>query len=143
MYPNIYYVFKDWFGVEWKALSFLNTFGLMVAMGFVVSAIVLSAELKRKEKQGLLQPREEYITVGQPASFIELLINFLTGFIFAYKLVGLFFNKPEDMNPQEYIFSRDGNILGGLALGLLLAGLKWWDKNKQKLPDEHSLALGA
>lgn len=143
MYPNIYYVFKDWFGVEWKALSFLNTFGLMVAMGFVVSAIVLSAELKRKEKQGLLQPREEYITVGQPASFIELLINFLTGFIFAYKLVGLFFNKPEDMNPQEYIFSSDGNILGGLALGVLLAGLKWWDKNKQKLkaPERRALRI--
>lgn len=143
MYPNLYYVFKDWFGVEWKALSFLNTFGLMVAMGFVVSAIVLSAELKRKEKQGLLHPREEYITVGQPATFLELLINFLTGFIFAYKLVGLFFNKPEDMNPQEYIFSRDGNILGGLALGLLLAGLKWWDKNKQKLkePERRTLRI--
>ena len=28
MYPNLYYVFKDWFGVEWHGLSFLNTFGL-------------------------------------------------------------------------------------------------------------------
>ncbi|UEG49788.1 prolipoprotein diacylglyceryl transferase [Ferruginibacter lapsinanis] len=143
MYPNLYYVFKDWFGVEWKALSFLNTFGLMVALGFVVSAIVLSAELKRKEKQGLLHPREEAIMVGQPVSFIELLTNFLTGFIFAYKLVGLFFNKPEDMNPQDYIFSTDGNILGGLILGLLLAGLKWWDKHKQKLkePERRTLRI--
>ena len=93
MYPNLYYVFKDWFGVEWKALGFLNTFGLMVAMGFVVAAIVITSELKRKEKQGLLFPREEFITVGKPASIIELLINFLTGFLFAYKLIGLFFNN--------------------------------------------------
>ena len=82
MYPNLYYVFKDWFGVEWKALKILNTFGLMVAMGFIVAALVITSELKRKEKQGLLLPREEFITVGKPASIAELLINFLTGFIF-------------------------------------------------------------
>ena len=55
MYPNLYYVFKDWFGVEWKALSFLNTFGLMVAVAFVAAAIVLTSELKRKEKLQYLQ----------------------------------------------------------------------------------------
>ncbi|MES2431533.1 MAG: prolipoprotein diacylglyceryl transferase family protein [Bacteroidota bacterium] len=143
MYPNLYYAFKDWFGVEWEALSFLNTFGLMVALGFIVSAIVLSAELKRKEKQGLLFPREEFIMVGKPASLSELLINFLTGFIFAYKLVGLFFNKPDDVNPQDYIFSREGNLLGGIVFGIFLAGIKWWDKNKQKLkePEQRTIRI--
>ena len=53
MYPNLYYVFKDWFGVEWKALSILNMFGLMVALAFIAAAIILSKELKRKEKLGL------------------------------------------------------------------------------------------
>lgn len=138
MYPNLYYVFKDWFGVEWKALSFLNTFGLMVAMGFVTAAVVLSKELQRKEKEGLLSPREEMITVGKPATLIDLIINWLVGFIFGYKIVGLFFNKPDGANPQDYIFSGDGNILGGLLLGGLLAGLKWWDKNKQKLKEPES-----
>ncbi|MGG9972691.1 prolipoprotein diacylglyceryl transferase [Ferruginibacter sp. SUN002] len=133
MYPNLYYAFKEWFGVEWKALSFVYTFGLMVALGFIVSAIVLAAELKRKEKAGLLFPREEFIIVGKPASLIELLINFLTGFVFGYKLIGLFLNKPDDVNAQDYIFSADGNILAGLAMGLLLAGMKWREKNKQKL----------
>jgi phosphatidylglycerol---prolipoprotein diacylglyceryl transferase len=143
MYPNLYYVFKDWFGVEWKALGFLNTFGLMVAMGFVVAAIVITSELKRKEKQGLLFPREEFITVGKPASILELLINFLTGFLFAYKLAGLFFNKPDDVSPQAYIFSSDGNLLGGLAVGLILAFLKWREKDKQKLkaPEQRSVRI--
>ena len=54
MYPNLYYIFQDWFGVEWHGLSFLNTFGLFVALGFITAAIVLSKELQRKEKQGLL-----------------------------------------------------------------------------------------
>ena len=133
MYPNLYYIFKDWFGVEWHGLSFLNTFGLMVAIAFVVAAIVLSSELKRKEKQGLLFPREESITVGKPATFTDILINALIGFLFGYKLIGLFLSKPVDINPQSYIFSMDGNIWGGIAGALLLGGLKWWDKHKQKL----------
>ena len=93
MYPNLYYVFKDWFGVEWPALAFLNTFGLMVAVAFAVAALVLTSEFKRKEKLGLLQPREEIITVGKPASFSEILINLVAGFLFGYKLVGLFFSN--------------------------------------------------
>ena len=91
MYPNLYYAFKDWFGVEWNGLSFLNTFGLMVAMGFVTAAIVLSKELQRKEKLGLLTPREEMIVVGKPATWSELLINGFVGFLFGYKILGFFF----------------------------------------------------
>ncbi|MFT3678789.1 MAG: prolipoprotein diacylglyceryl transferase [Ferruginibacter sp.] len=135
MYPNLYYVFKDWFGVEWHGLSFLNTFGLMVAVSFIGAALVLTSELKRKEKAGLLFPREEFITVGKPASLIELLINFITGFVFAYKLVGLFVNKPEEMSPQSYIFSLDGNWLAGIAIGAAMAFMKWREKDKQKLKE--------
>jgi len=141
MYPNLYYAFKDWFGVEWKALGFLNSFGLMVAVAFVVAAMVLSAELKRKEKEGLLFPREEMITVGKPASVSEIIFNALIGFLFGYKLIGLFFNKPDGITAQDYIFSRDGNIAGGLLLAVLLAGLKWYDKNKQKLKEPENRTI--
>lgn len=135
MYPNLYYVFKDWFGLNWHGLHFLNTFGLMVAVAFVVAAFVLNRELQRKEKQGLLAPREEMITVGKPASLSELIINALVGFLFGFKLIGLFFGKPEGINAQDYIFSGQGNLLGGLVLGGVMAGLKWRDKNKQKLKE--------
>lgn len=120
MYPNLYYVFKDWFGVEWQPLSFLNTFGLMVAIGFVAAAWTLTSELKRKEKQGLLQPREESIIIGQPASISELISNFILGFIFGYKFLGLFFSKPVDIPAQDYIFSKEGSIIGGIAIALLM-----------------------
>jgi prolipoprotein diacylglyceryltransferase len=135
MYPNLYYAFKDWFGVEWHGLSFLNTFGLMVAISFVVAAIVISRELQRKEKAGLLSPREEMIMVGRPASIGELLINAIIGFAFGYKLIGLFFSKPADVNPQDYIFSGSGSLPGGLLIAAILVGVKWWDKNKQKLKE--------
>ena len=133
MYPNLYYVFKDWFGVEWHSLSFLNTFGLMVAVAFLVAAWVLTAELKRKEKLGLLLPKEETIEVGKPAGIIELLTNGLLGFIFGYKVGGIFLSKSTEISPQEYIFSSQGNVLTGLALGAFLLYLKWSEKNKQKL----------
>ena len=135
MYPNLYYVFKDWFGVEWNALKILNTFGLMVALAFIVAALVLSSELKRKEKLGLLTPREEVIVVGKPATFIDLLVNAIVGFLFGFKLLGLLFTKPAEVNAQEYIFSKQGNILGGILFAAILIAIKWWDKNKQKLKE--------
>jgi prolipoprotein diacylglyceryltransferase len=138
MYPNLYYVFKDFFGVEWHGLAFLNCFGLFVAIAFMVAAVVLSAELKRKEKQGLLLPREEMVTVGKSASLQDIFLNAVTGFIFGYKILGLFINKPVSVNPQEYIFSSQGNIWGGLIAAFAFATLKWWDKNKQKLKTPES-----
>lgn len=133
MYPNLYYIFKDWFGVHWNWLKIFNTFGIMVAISFIAAAVVISAELKRKEKQGLLQPREETIVVGKPASMMELIFNGLAGFIFGFKLLGLIFDKAPELNTQEYIFSGHGSILGGILVAALLVFLKWRDKDKQKL----------
>ena len=143
MYPNLYYVLKDWFGVEWKRLEIMNMFGLMVAISFVVAAMVLNSELKRKEKLGLLTPREETIEVGKPASFFELFINGLFGFLFGYKLIGLLFIKPDEVPAQTYIFSSEGSVLGGIAIALVLIGLKWWEKNKQKLekPEQRTVRI--
>jgi phosphatidylglycerol---prolipoprotein diacylglyceryl transferase len=133
MYPNLYYVFKSWFGVNWQFLKIFNTFGLMVAAAFFVAAVVFSAELKRRERLGLLLPLEETVVVGKPASIMELIINAILGFIFGAKFIGLIFNKPETVDTQSYIFSMQGNIIAGLALGALMAYLKWSEKNKQKL----------
>lgn len=133
MYPNLYYVIKSWFGIEIKTLSFLNTFGLMVAIAFLVAAWLLNLELKRKEKQGFLFPKEEFIIVGKSASFSELILNAILGFLFGFKLIGLFFSKPEFISPQQYIFSSNGNIIGGVLMAGVLTYLKWNEKNKQKL----------
>lgn len=134
MYPNLYYVFKDWFNVEIEALSFLNTFGLMVAISFVLAAYTLTLELKRKEKLGLLSSRDEWIEVGKPASLSEILSNGLLGFVFGYKVLGIFWSRPPEMDPQTFIFSSEGSFAGGLLGMLLLGGLKWYDKHKNRLP---------
>ncbi|MFI5133683.1 MAG: prolipoprotein diacylglyceryl transferase [Chitinophagales bacterium] len=135
MYPNLYYAFKDLFGVDWKFLRFVNSFGFFVAIAFILAALVLAAELKRKSRQGLLQPTEMQVMVGQPATLNQLLLNFLFGFLFGYKILALFImDSSATEDPQEFIFSTLGSWPAGIGLGLLFAGLKWWDKNKQKLP---------
>lgn len=134
MYPNLYYALKDWFGVEINAFKIFYTFGIFVALAFIISAWVLTLELKRKEKLNLLLPSEETITTGKPVSFIELFINGFIGFIFGYKLLGAFIaSRQQGIDLQEYIFSLQGSIIGGLVVGALLAFLKYREKNKQKL----------
>jgi len=134
MYPNLYYAFRDLFHVEWQPLRFINSFGFFVAISFIISAVVLSAELRRKSKQGLLQPTEVQVMVGKPASFIDLFLNFLLGFVLGYKILALFImNKSVTDDPQAFIFSDRGSWPAGIALGLLFAGLKWWEKKKQVL----------
>lgn len=135
MYPNLYFAFKDLFGVEWKFLRFVNSFGFFVAIAFILSALVLAAELRRKSKEGLLQPKEMEITVGQPATIGELVLNFLLGFLLGYKILALFLlDSSATEDPQAFIFSGIGSWPAGILLGLLFAGLKWYEKNKQKLP---------
>ncbi len=135
MYPNLYYAFKDIFGVDWKFLRVANTFGVFVAISFILAAVVLTAELRRKSKEGLLSPTEISVVVGKPASFVELLLNFLMGFIFGYKFIGLFLmGGPAASDPPAFIFSSLGSWPAGIITGLIFAGFKWWEKNKQKLP---------
>ena len=144
MYPNLYFVFKDWFGWEINAFKIFYTFGIFVAIAFIVSAYFLTKELKRKEKQGLLLPREETITTGKPASFLELFINGLVGFIFGYKLVGAYFaSRHAGIDLQEYIFSSEGSWIGGLIIAAILVYLKYKEKNKQKLaqPEKRTIRI--
>jgi phosphatidylglycerol:prolipoprotein diacylglycerol transferase len=134
MYPNLYYAFRDLFGAEVKWLRFVNSFGFFVALAFLVAAWVLTLELKRKERVGLMPGKDVKITVGKPAGIGDLLLNFILGFVMGYKIVGLFLaDSTTAADPQAFIFSSEGNWPVGIGLGLLMAGVKWWEKNKQKL----------
>ena len=144
MYPNLYYFFKDAFGVEWEWMRFLNSFGFFVAIAFLAGAYFLTKNLQFKEKKGWLKPLEETIVVGKSATPLELILNGLMGFIMGYKIIGAFLVAgDEGINPQEYIFSSNGNWGMGILLGLFFAGLKWYEKNKQKMmkPEERKIRV--
>ena len=134
MYPNLYYAFKDLFGLEWPVLRFVNSFGFFVAIAFLTAAYVLTQELKRKSAQGLFTPTETTILIGQPATWIDLGTNFGLGYLLGFKVVALFFLDEASMqDPQAFIFSAQGSPATGLLMGLFFAGVKWWEKNKEKL----------
>lgn len=143
MYPNLYYFFKEVFGVEWEWARFLNSFGFFVALAFIAAAIVLAKGLERKEKQGLLQPKEEKRVFGKPATPSEILLNALLGFIMGYKIIGAFMNAGEAVDPQAYIFSAQGSWGAGILLAVLFGGLKWYEKNKEKAvkPEERKIRV--
>ncbi|MCW3113402.1 MAG: prolipoprotein diacylglyceryl transferase [Segetibacter sp.] len=143
MYPNLYYAFKDLFGVEWTGLKLINSFGFFVAVSFITAAAVLAAELRRKSKEGLLTYKEEKIVVGQPASAVEIFINFLLGFLMGFKLIGAFLDRDALVDTQTYILSTQGSWTAGIVVGLLFAFLKWQEKNKVKLakPEERTIRI--
>ena len=144
MYPNLYYAFKDFFGVEWPALRFINSFGFFVAFAFLAAAYVLTQELRRRERLGVMQHTEMKIVVGRGATISELVFNFILGFLLGYKILGLFLSDDAVTDdPQAFIFSSQGHLPAGLLVGGIFAFVKWWEKNKQKLakPEERAIRI--
>ena len=143
MYPNLYYIFKDWFGVDWTFLKLFNSFGFFVAMAFIVAAWILTLELKRKQSLGLFVHTDKKITIGEPPSAADLFINFLLGFVFGFKIIGAFVVKGALDNPQEFLLSSKGHLMLGLLLGFFAAGYKYYEVNKQKLdkPEERTVRI--
>ena len=103
-------------------------------MHLLFRAIVLANELRRKSKQGLFQPTEMQVMVGQPATMLDLGLNFLLGFLLGYKIVALFImDSSATEDPQAFIFSAMGSWPAGIGLGLLFAGLKMVGKEQAKI----------
>ena len=143
MYPNLYYLIDDFFGLKLNGLRLVNSFGFFVAIAFVASGFVLYNELKRKESLGEFTPTEESITIGAPASMSELLTSFFFGFLFGYKIIGAFTIADALNNTQAFILSLQGNIGAGILVGAIMVYLKWKEKDKDKLakPETRKLLL--
>lgn len=132
------------FGVEWKPLQYINSFGFFVAIAFLIAAFILVKELKRKERAGLLQGTDIKIIIGKPATITDLLLNFSLGFLLGYKFLGLFLSGNDTIeDPQQFIFSAKGNWPAGIVMAVLFTGIKWWEKNKRKLqkPEERTIRI--
>ncbi|RMG81200.1 MAG: prolipoprotein diacylglyceryl transferase, partial [Bacteroidetes bacterium] len=99
------------------------------------ASYVLRKELERKTKEGLLRPVTKEVKVGEKASVSELTINGVIGFLLGFKLLLVILNYSDFVdNPQEFILSGKGNLIGGIVGAAIAAYIKWKEKEKQRLP---------
>ncbi len=136
MYASFYELFNAWFGIRFEPLKLIHTFGACMALSFLVSAWVLSKELKRKEKEGLLQPTTVEKLVGKGASKEELAEAFAIFFVLFFKLVYIILRYDEfKTDMQGTLLSLKGNLLGGIIGGALYAYYVYREKAKMKLAE--------
>ena len=134
MYPTLFHLFKDLFGVDWNFLKPVNSFGFFVAIAFLSAAFLFRKEIIRKEKEGLLHGKLSIAIEGKKASPIELVILFLIGFIIGFKFLYPFYDSTVLNDFPHYILSLEGSLFGGIAIGLGLAGQNYYQSEKTKLP---------
>lgn len=138
MYPTIYHALLDLFGLDWPWAKLLNSFGFFVALAFVVASFLLSAELKRKAKQGVFTPEKRKITEGGVPNWSDIITNGILGFVVGWKFIYLFWNSEKLFTsgsmPQHHIFSMEGYWLLGVLLGVAFGAWRWWDYKKKQLP---------
>ncbi|MCC7303308.1 MAG: prolipoprotein diacylglyceryl transferase [Bacteroidia bacterium] len=137
MYPNLYYAFKDLFGIEIEFLKMVQSFGFFVAVAFLVSAWVFAKELKRKQELGLLTSTSRRVRKGVPPTWKDYLPSLAGGFILGYKLLLIIIDYDDFLNDtQGFILSVRGNPVGGIIGAGLFGYLRYrdWTKEQKKYP---------
>lgn len=132
MYPTLYDVFLESFGLAINGLRFVNTFGFFVALAFFVAFYVSSKEMKWRAARYKLPAVPTYKMVGEKVSFLVVGCYAVFGFLFGYKLIGIFSSQAS--NSIMYLASTEGSVLGGILLGGFLAYSYYKSKKKDELP---------
>lgn len=132
MYPTISHLLFDLFGINIPLP--IQTFGFWVAIAFIFASWIISNELKRKEKEGFLSSTKVNEIIGESLTTSEIISSLFTGFFIGFKFIEALFHYTDLVNnPQDFILSTRGNLLGGLLIAAISFYLKWTENNKTKL----------
>src|SRR6478736_6680862 len=132
MYPNLYYLIRDLFGLSLPYLKAISSAGFFMALAFIPAAWMWAHELKYKERKGELTYRTENIIVGKSVNIKRIFFHFLLGFIAGFKLIGLFTGN-KLLNNADYFFSLQGNLIAGIICGSIWAVATFYSGYKQRL----------
>ena len=134
MYPNLYYFFQDIFGIKLGFLQIFQSFGVMVAISFLLAAYFFSKELQLKENAGLINSTDKKYLKGEAPKTSEIVLSAAFGFILFYKLVYIAFNfSAFSGDTQGFILSLTGNFFGGVAGAALLGWMRYSEMKKAQL----------
>ena len=132
MYPTISHLLFDLFGINIPLP--IQTFGFWVAIAFLSAYYIISIELKRKEKEGHLSTTTIKEIIGKKLSIYEISSSLITGFLLGFKLIEAVFHYSDLVaNPQDFILSTRGNLMGGILIAALSIYLKWKENKKTRL----------
>lgn len=116
MYPRISDLINDVFGTQINLP--IQSYGFFVALAFVVAALILYYELKRKEKEGSIPFQLKKKLIGSAPKIQDFIFPYILGFIIGFKLLeAILHYSAFAEQPNEFLFSLRGNIWGGFLVG--------------------------
>ncbi len=134
MYPRLSDFINDVFGTNINLP--IQSYGFFLATAFFVGAWLLRHELGRKAKEGVISNYVKKVQIGKPASVMELVVTFLISLAVGYKVVGIFVYYDQLLaDPQAFIFSGTGSLVGGIIAAVALTYYQYYSKNKKKLDE--------
>ena len=125
MYPTISHLIYDLFGVNIPLP--IQTFGFWVAIAFLSASYIISIELKRKESEGFLSSFNVKEMTGEKLSIQDIVSGLIVGFLLGFKGTEALFHYGDLVaNPQDFMLSIRGNLLGGLIAAGISIYLKFF-----------------
>lgn len=138
MYPNLAYLFQDLFGFSHPFLGYLQSFGFLVAVSFLLANYVMTLEMKRKERDGVLRPVKVRVTPEdiKKQQRSDLIGAIVIGFLLGFKILPLGLEGTGGVTLPEYLMSMKGSWFAGVILAILSGMYRWRRQKKEAVPTE-------